>query len=190
MNKNRGPEYFNMRAAQAGSQAQKIVETMALKPGEKVADLGSGGGYFVLRFAAAVAPRGLAYALDTNDDFLAYVTAQARQENIKNIVPVRLREGTFVLPERVKLDVLFSRNVYHHLDNRVEYFKNIKPFLNKGARLYILDHKKKFGFSFHAIFKHATKETTIISEMREAGYRFVKKHDFLAEQSFLEFSAE
>lgn len=190
MKKERGPAYFNLRAAQSGSQAQKIIETMALKPGENVADLGSGGGYFVLRFAAAVAPQGLAYALDTNPDFLAYVTAQARQESIKNIVPVRLQEGAFALPERAKLDVLFSRNVYHHLEHRIEYFKKVRSFLDKGARLYILDHKKKFGFSFHAIFKHATKEETIIAEMSAAGYRLVKKYDFLAEQSFLEFSVK
>jgi arsenite methyltransferase len=45
------PEMFNKRAAKPKYKADQIMETLSLKPGQIIADIGSGGGYFTCRFA-------------------------------------------------------------------------------------------------------------------------------------------
>jgi len=53
------------------SKPDQILEAIALKPGQNIADIGSGGGYFSLRFAKIVGQEGKIYAVDANQDFLA-----------------------------------------------------------------------------------------------------------------------
>ncbi|UCE04145.1 MAG: methyltransferase domain-containing protein [Candidatus Latescibacterota bacterium] len=48
----------------------RVVEALALRPGQVVADLGAGKGYFSHHLAAAVAPDGRVLALDINEEAL------------------------------------------------------------------------------------------------------------------------
>jgi cyclopropane fatty-acyl-phospholipid synthase-like methyltransferase len=45
---------FNEMASAPESQSDKILEVLALKTGQNIADIGAGGGFFTLRFAKAV----------------------------------------------------------------------------------------------------------------------------------------
>jgi predicted methyltransferase len=46
-------------------QPDRVMAELGLQPGNQVADLGAGGGYFTVRLARAVAPSGVVYAVDT-----------------------------------------------------------------------------------------------------------------------------
>ena len=48
-------------------QPERVVESLGLEPGTSVADIGSGGGYFAFRLAAAVGTSGRVYAVDLDD---------------------------------------------------------------------------------------------------------------------------
>ncbi|HPA72589.1 MAG TPA: hypothetical protein PKY31_09990, partial [Spirochaetota bacterium] len=45
---------FNREAADSESMADRVVEALNVREGDTVADLGSGGGYFTVKFAAKV----------------------------------------------------------------------------------------------------------------------------------------
>jgi ubiquinone/menaquinone biosynthesis C-methylase UbiE len=170
---------FNRKASSSKSRPDEVLQALALKPGETVADIGSGGGYFTWRFAQAVGRKGKVYAVDTNRGFLEFVAAQAREKGLNNVVTVSVLEGVPALPEKV--DLVFMRNVYHHLPARVEYFRKLRAVLKPGARVVIIDyHRRRFG--------HYTAEETIMNDMAQAGYKVKRKLDFLAEQSFTVFT--
>src|SRR3990172_9550282 len=69
-------------------QPERVVEALGLEPGARVADLGSGGGYFTFRLARAVGPTGKVYAVDVDEDLNAYVAERAREEGHANVETV------------------------------------------------------------------------------------------------------
>src|SRR6185295_7813183 len=66
-------------------QPERVVEVLLLKPGDRVADLGAGGGYFTFRFAEAVGPTGRVYAVDIDPDMTDYLRTRAAEEGYGNV---------------------------------------------------------------------------------------------------------
>jgi hypothetical protein len=86
---------------------------------------------------------------------LDYVNHITKKEGINNIKTVLADDNGLILSERV--DIFFLRNVFHHLLEPVEYFKNIRHFLNNDGKIALIEYKKK-GFSFVDMFRHCTSE--------------------------------
>jgi len=173
---------FNKKASDPRNKPDQIIEAIGLKPGQVVADIGSGGGYFTLRFAKIVGEAGKVYAVDTDKKFLEFVNNNAKQKGLNNIVTV-LAKDKLELPKE-SLDFVFMRNVTHHISNRVSYFKSLKKFLKPYGKVVIIEYKKGKPFTFHRIFGHYVSKQTIVQEMDKSGYSLEKEFDFLPEQHF------
>ncbi|KUO40506.1 MAG: hypothetical protein AVW06_05130 [Hadesarchaea archaeon DG-33-1] len=185
--KNRKAKMFNKKASDPKSKPDQILETLGLQPGQNIADIGAGGGYFSIRFADAVGREGKVYAVDTNPEFLEFIRNSVKEKGLNNVETVLAAEDKIILPER-SLDFIFLRNVYHHLPNRAEYFRNLKALLKPGGKIVIVEYKRGGGlFSFRRIFGHYVPREIIVEEMEEAGYRLEKGFDFLPKQSFTIF---
>lgn len=174
---------LNREAASPKHKAERIIESLQIREGYTVADIGSGGGYFAIKFAMKVGKTGKVYAVDTRSKYLDFVRYQAEREGLDNIMFVLAAEDGIDLPETA-LDLIFARNVFHHLTKPGEYFCNLKRFLKASGKVAIIDHKPKGGFSFVSLFRHHTPEEVILQEMENAGYFLVESFDFLSEQAF------
>jgi ubiquinone/menaquinone biosynthesis C-methylase UbiE len=163
-------------------QPDRIVESLGLQPGQRVADLGSGSGYFTFRLAAAVAPGGLVYAVDTDADMRAMVEERAAREGAA-VTPVASADGALELPDRV--DLIFLSHSYHHLPDPGAYLGGAREQLTETGRVAIVEGRPK-GI-FHRLFGHATDQAVIRSQMTDAGYRLLAVHDFLRNDSFQVF---
>jgi predicted methyltransferase len=162
-------------------EPQRVVASLALAPGAKVADLGSGGGYFTFRLADAVGPGGRVYAVDVDQGLLDYVRGRARRGGYAQVETVLAAPDDPRLPEAV--DLVFTCNTYHHLEDRPAYFRALRGRLRPGGRVAIVEYDGTGGlFARH----HFTAPEAILEEMAEAGYRLEKEHD-LERQSFLVF---
>ena len=91
------------------------------------------------------------------------------------------------LPVR-SLDLIFSSNTYHHIENRVGYFANARKYLRNDGRIAIIEFNGR-GW-FQTLFGHHTPSEVIKKEMQAAGYRLTHEFDFLSKQSFLVFSSK
>src|SRR5262245_53792485 len=58
-------------------QPDKVIESLSIADGGRVADLGCGGGYFTFRLARAVGSGGKVYAVDVDADMTEYVSKEA-----------------------------------------------------------------------------------------------------------------
>jgi len=174
---------FNKKASDPKNKPDQIIEAIALRPGQSIADIGSGGGYFSLRFAQLAGEEGRVYAVDTKPEFLEYVKNRAEEKGLDNVIPTLVSGDKLDLPEK-SLDLIFMRNVTHHIPNRVEYFKSLKRFLKPDGRIAIIEYKKGKTSTFHGLFGHYVPKETIIQEMKEAGYLLEKEFNFLPEQHF------
>ena len=175
---------FNRRASDPRYKPDRIMDVLALQKGQVVADVGSGGGYFSLRFANAVGKEGRVYAVDTNPKMLEFVRQSAIEKELDN-VETRLIEGDDLpFPERA-LNLVFLRNVCHHLPNRVDYFKKIRNMLKPEGKVAIIEYTR--SGVFRSLFQHYVLQETIVNEMTDAGYQIWKAFDFLPDQSFTIF---
>jgi len=185
--KNVKARMFNRKASNPKNKPDQILEVLALQPGQNIADIGAGGGYFSLRFADAVGREGKVYAVDTNPEFLEFIRNNAREKGLNNVETILATEDSLTLPEK-SLDLVFVRNVYHHLPNRVGYFRNLTGLLKPEGKIVIIEYKRSGPFSFRRIFGHYVPSKKIIEGMDKAGYGLHKEFDFLPQQSFTIFS--
>lgn len=180
---------FNRKASDPKNKPDQIIETIALKPGQNIADIGSGGGYFSLRFAEIVGEKGKVYPVDTNPDFLEFIKNSAKEKELNNVIPIYAIEDRLDLPEG-SLDFIFMRNITHHISNRAKYFGNLKNFLKSDGKIIIIEYKPCRSISFREMFGHHIAKEIIIQEMEEAGYSLEKDFDFLPEQHFTIYSRQ
>lgn len=169
----------------AWQQPDRVVRALGIRPGDRVADLGSGGGYFTFRLASAVGPEGRVYAVDVDEGLNDYVRERAREEGRTNVEVIRARYDDPLLPEG-GVDLIFLSNAYHHIDDRPSYFRNAQRYLRPGGRIAIVEFNGQ-GW-LEGWFGHYTPAEMIEEEIEAAGYRLDERFDFLPKQSFLVFS--
>lgn len=167
-------------------QPDRVISSLEIQPGARVADLGSGGGYFTFRLARAVGPNGRVYATDVDEGLNDYVRGRARDQGQANIEVVLAGFDDPALPLG-SVDLIFLSNTYHHIENRNRYFANAKKYLRAGGRVAIIEFNGR-GW-FQTLFGHHTASPVIKKEMAAAGYRLTHEFDFLPKQSFLVFSS-
>jgi len=158
-------------------------------PGQSIADIGAGGGYFSLRFAEIVGKEGKIYAVDTNPEFLKFIKNNAKEKKLGNVTTILVTEDRLDLPEK-SLNFIFMRNITHHISNRIEYFRNLERFLEPEGKIAVIEYKKGKFFTFRGMFGHDVPKETIMREMGEAGYLLKKEFDFLPEQHFAIYSKQ
>jgi len=162
----------------------EVMRALAISPGAQVADIGAGGGYFTLRFARAAGPTGRVFAVDIDAELLRRVAERAQSERLANVETILAKPDDPLLPSG-GVDLIFLCNTYHHLDNRVEYFRRVRSSLRPGGRLAVVELRGEGWLA--KIFPHATRRDVLQSELGSAGYRLEKQFDFLSRQHFLIF---
>ena len=158
----------------------EVIQALKLKPDAIIADIGSGTGYFSARFAHMV-PRGRVYGLDTEPDMVKYLAERAKREGLKNITAVQAKPGDPRLPE--KADVVILVDVYHHVENREQYFRQLQQSLKPGGRLAVIDFKMDSPKGPPKAARIAPEQ--VKAELQRAGYRLTEEHGFLPNQYFL-----
>ncbi len=166
-------------------QPERVLAELAIEPGDRVADLGAGGGYFTFRLAEAVGPTGVVYAVDVDPEMTAYLEKRAKREGAANVEVVLGEYADPKLPDG-QIDLLFTCDTYHHLEDRPAYFQRVLADLSPRGRVAILELSDATWFP--RTFGHHTPKETIVAEMAEAGYALDRDHDFLERQHFLTFS--
>ena len=163
---------------------QGVVEKLSIAPGSRVADLGSGGGYFTWHLSKAVGSRGTVYAVDIEESAINMIFKEMVARGTPNVRPVRAEPHDSKLPEPV--DLVFSCNVYHNMNNRIDYFRSLASSLRPGGRVAILDYHPR-GF-LSDMFGHRPAKEEVRREMEAAGYQLLNDYDVVDRQHFQIFA--
>lgn len=166
-------------------QPQKVIAALEIHPGAVIADLGSGSGYFTFKLAEAAGPTGKIYAVDIDPDMVDLIAKTAKQRSVKNVEPVLAKPDDPLLP-KTGVDLIFTVNTYHHIDNRVSYLTGLRRYLRPGAKIAIIELDQRSWLE--GIVGHYTPREDIKKEMEQAGYSLQRDFDFLDRQSFLIFA--
>ena len=175
---------LNREASSPGHDAQRIMEKLAIVEGYKIADIGSGGGYFALEFARRVGESGRVYAVDNSQKSLDFVRQKANAAGLNNMEFVLLVGNDGPDLPAASLDLIFARNVFHHLSEPAKYFRKLRKAVKPDGKIVVIDHMPGHGFSFTSIFRHVTPVERILETMKSAGFQLSESFDFLSGESF------
>lgn len=163
------------RARDADRKPAELVAFAKVKPGDKVAELAPGGGYFTRILSGVVGPNGRIYAIAGKPSDALRAIAAARP----NVVVTAATPGTIPAPEPV--DIVWTTLNYHDFKNvRLEgggdgasainaaAFRALKP----GGIYLIVDHEAGVGVGASVTSTlHRIEGALVRREVEEAGFK-------------------
>jgi protein-L-isoaspartate O-methyltransferase len=117
-----------------------LLNALHLKPGEAVADIGAGTGYYSRRLAREVGPQGVVYAVEIQQEMLDLLTNKMAEAGIHNVQPVL---GTVTDPRLApgSTDLILMVDVYHEFDHPAEMTTAMLRALKPGGRLVFVEFR-------------------------------------------------
>ena len=160
---------------------RQVIESLRLKPGEVIADIGAGTGYFARRFAPHVAK---VYAVDIDEKLLEI----AKQKSPANVETVLAAADDPKLAER-SVDTIFFCDVLHHIDNRPAYYAKLAKALKPGGRIVDIDFDQK-PTPIGPPEAMRIPAGDVVKELDAAGFRKTESIEILPYQYFLIFRSK
>ena len=125
---------------------EQIMDALNIADGSRVADIGAGSGWFTIRLAQRVGPKGIVYAQDVQREMLEATRRRVQREGLRNI-ETRLGVGTSPNLPIAALDAVLAVDTYPEVDvdDRVVFLKNLAAALKPAGRLGIVNYKPGRG---------------------------------------------
>ncbi len=144
-----------------------ILSGTGVKPGQVVADIGCGTGFFTIPLAKCVGETGKVFALDTSPTMIKEL--RKRTKHLKQVKPIHSHENRFPLAAE-SVDFVLLVNMVHELDNWKLFFKEVRRVLKRGGRVCVVDFKKK-KMDMGPPLKVRLTQARLRDMLRLSGYR-------------------
>jgi ubiquinone/menaquinone biosynthesis C-methylase UbiE len=172
----------------AYQKPQEVLAALNLSPGEVIADIGAGSGYFTFSLARHVSERGTIYAVDVSPDMILHINRRIRDLKVSNVVSILADPDDPLLPA-ASVNRFFFCDSWHHIENQTKYLSSMKRLLKPGGEIVVIDfHKKELPVGPPLQMRIARED--LITQMEENGFRLAKEHTFLPYQYFLVFTGK
>ena len=160
------------------------VASLPIKSNSVVADIGAGSGFYTFRVAQRI-PKGKVYAVEIQNDAIAYLKKKALEDKLANVEVIKGTEISPNLPPN-SIDLAFMVDVYHELAHPVAYLAALSKALKPGGRLLLLEYKEEDpAVAIKAEHKMSVKQAK--KELATNGFKLVKNGTFLPLQHYLLF---
>lgn len=180
---------FEIESRETYAARNEVIRAMQIAPGQRIADIGAGTGFYALAFADASGDDGWVFAVDIAPRFVEHLGTLIEERRRTKITPVLSGEADVRLPPE-SIDIAFSSDVYHHLEYPELTIRSILRALRPGGKMVVVDFERIPGESSEWILEHvrAGKET-VRREIEAAGFEFVGEREIegFSENYFLEF---
>jgi len=173
---------FDSPERDAYQQPDKVLAYLGDLNGLKIMDLGAGSGYFTVRLANAGAK---VIAADVDDEFQAYLRNRIETEGLTD-KGIELRKIPYDSPalKKGEVDKVLVVNTYHHIEDRVPYFKQVFEGLAEDGELVVIDYFKK-EIPVGPPVDHKIAMEIVLKELKEAGFTSIEENTHLLEYQFI-----
>jgi gamma-glutamyltranspeptidase/glutathione hydrolase len=163
----------------------KMIESLKLKAGDVVADIGAGSGYHTFRMARLVGPKGKIYAVDIQPEMLDLIRKRQKAEKVPQVVPVLGKIDDPKLPE-AGVDLILMVDVYHEFDHPYEMTQAMVKALKPGGRLVFVEFRLE-DEKVPIKRLHRMSQRQVLKEMEPHPLRYVRTLDHLPWQHVIIF---
>jgi SAM-dependent methyltransferase len=157
------PTYSNEKTRDAHGEAERVMDRLGIKPGQRVADIGAGLGYYTVRLARRLGPGATIYATDVTAEYLDRLKARLKRERVAGVQVILGLPRDPRLPAD-SVDVALLSHMYHEIENPYEFLYRLQPALARGARVGIIDTDEPTQ-------RHGTPPALLRCELAAVGYR-------------------
>lgn len=165
-------ERFEIESREVYSARQAVLEACEIKPGERIADVGAGTGFYSQLFAKATGWDGWVYSVDIAPKFLQHIASRATRDGIENLTTVLCTDVSVRLPPD-SVDLVFVCDTYHHFEKAPDTLASIYRSLKPGGRLVVIDFERIPGKSREFLIGHVRAGKEVFqAEIVSAGFQF------------------
>lgn len=170
------------RLRDADRKPAEMIAFAGVRPGQKIAELSPGGGYYTRILSGVVGSSGRVYAVG----FRASPALEALGTSLPNVTPVVAQPGTIPAPEPV--DLVWTTQNYHDFKNAKVGERDAAAALNEAAfralkpgGIYLIsDHATAAGAGASQTSSlHRIDPALVRREVEAAGFRFDGSSDIL-----------
>jgi ubiquinone/menaquinone biosynthesis C-methylase UbiE len=161
-------------------QAAKLAQSLGLKKGDTVVDLGTGAGMLLPFLSEAVGPAGKVIAEEITEEFLDKARENAGQHGLKNVEFVLGSEKDPNLPVD-GVDLVVAVDTYHHFNYPAEMLAAIRNALRPGGKFVVVDYYKK-GFRDPEHIRLEKQDA--IKEIEGNGFRLTTNSEHIPESQY------
>jgi len=167
-----------------------LLEALAIQPGQTVADIGAGSGYFSWRMARKVGDEGRVLAVDIQNEMLEMLMRNMAMRRVeKRVKPVL---GTITDPKLPpnSCDLMLMVDVYHEFDHPFEMINAMISALKPGGRLVFVEFRLEDP-KVPIKLLHRMSEEQVRKEMRlHPALKFLENKSPLPQQHILIFTRQ
>jgi SAM-dependent methyltransferase len=119
-------------------EAEQVVRLSGVRPGMVVADIGAGEGYYTVRLAPVVGPKGRVLAQDIVPEVRDRLALRVQRERLDNVA---VRLGTPddpMLPKR-SFDRIFLVHMYHEVASPYAFLWHLRAGLKPDGEVIVVD---------------------------------------------------
>ncbi len=172
-------QHSEARSAEAERGARDLwqrpratMDALGVEPGDAVADVGSGGGYFTFLLARRVGSAGRVYAVDIDETLLERLGERADELGLGQIETVLGADNNPRLPATAELEAILVVDTYHEMRGYDGMLAGMYDALAPGGRLAIVDTPDAPGHEREAYHeRHKIPVELVIEEAARAGFR-------------------
>ena len=180
-----GADWLERPEREDEERPAKAIAALDITPGQVVADVGAGSGYYTVRLAKRVGPSGKVFATDIQPEMLGLLQKRIARERLSQVELVQSTETDPRLPEH-QLDLILMVDVYHELARPQEVLRRLRTALKPDGRLVLIEFRKESAWvPIREEHKMSIKEARM--ELEAEGYRFDRVIDVLPWQHILVF---
>lgn len=175
------------RKLDTGRKPDEVLKFFGIKPGDKVADIMAGGGYYTAILSQVVGDKGVVYS--ANNAFMKGFVKDKLDVRLQNPMFTNVKHidgeiDKLALPTDGSLDFVLIHLNYHDLvlknDNRAAMNKTIFAALKPGGVYGIVDHYAKDGSgSEFTESLHRIDKAVVVKEVTDAGFVLAKEGEML-----------
>ena len=154
----------------------QIMDAVHVADGSTVADIGAGAGWFTIRLAQRVGPKGLVYAQDVQRLMLDAIKRRVQSEGLQNVETVQARGDDPKLPAKT-LDAILMVDAYQEIENRVVYLRNLAKALKPTGRIGIVNWKPGEGGPGPEAANERIERSVVEADAKAAGLRVVAQEN-------------
>ena len=133
-----GDSYSTEDSRDRVGEAEEVMRLAGVTRGMSVADVGAGEGYYTVRLAPLVGPRGRVLAEDIVSETRDRLAQRVERENLDNVA-VRLGQAANPLLPPGSFDRIFLVHVYHEVTEPYEFLWHLRDGLKPDGLVIVVD---------------------------------------------------